>query len=78
MDSRAISATEHSFCLPQSSDDGHAVVVVTRAGAEPVVHPFKTKEEACFWARQWMRRERLAALERLVFGSDWILVPSHH
>lgn len=67
-----------SFCLPQTDAQGRAFVLVTRAGTEPVMHPCRDKEEACFWARQWMRRERLARLEGSLFDQAWIAPRSDH
>ena len=72
MDSRS------STYLPQTDEDGKAFVIVTRPDSEPEIRPFHTKEEACFWARQWMRRERLARLEGIVFGSAWIAPRTDH
>ena len=80
MDSRPSVHTERerTLYLPQTGDDGQAYVVVSRPHTEPEVRPFHTKEAACFWARQWMRRDRIARLEGSVFGSAWIGAVADH
>ena len=79
MDSRRIRAeAERTLYLPEMGDDGKAYVIVSRPDSEPEVRPFHTKEEACFWARQWMRRDRIARLEGMVFGSAWIESRADH
>jgi hypothetical protein len=64
--------------LPQIGEDGRAYVIVTRPDVEPEYRPFTTKEEACFWARQWMRRDRIERLEDNLFGSAWISKSTNH
>jgi hypothetical protein len=80
MDSRNSTGadTARTLYLPQTGEDGQAYVIVSRPDSEPEVRPFHTKEEACFWARQWMRRDRIARLEGIVFGTAWIEAGANH
>jgi hypothetical protein len=58
--------------LPHIDADGHACVVIARPGENERVLPCRDKEEACFWARRWVRRDRLRRMEENVFGSAWL------
>lgn len=80
MDSHSTIAadSERTLYLPQTGEDGRAYVVISRPQCEPEIRPFHTKEAACFWARQWMRRDRIARLEGVVFGSAWIEAGTDH
>lgn len=80
MDSRNSTGagTARTLYQPQTDEDGRAYVIVVRPDSKPERRPFHSKEAACFWARQWMRRERLAQLEGAVFGTAWIDPGAQH
>ncbi len=80
MDSDARTGTSelHTLYRPQTGEDGRAYVIVSKPDAAAQTLPFHSKEAACFWARQWMRRDRLARLEGAVFGSAWIGPRKNH
>ncbi|MEY3551861.1 MAG: hypothetical protein RL735_209 [Pseudomonadota bacterium] len=80
MDSDARTGTSelHTLYRPQTGEDGRAYVIVSRPDAAAQTLSFHSKEAACFWARQWMRRDRLARLEGLLFGSAWIGPRKNH
>jgi hypothetical protein len=70
--SRTGTSELHTLYRPQTDENGCACVIVSRPDGAAQTLSFHSKEAACFWARQWMRRDRLARLESLVFGSAWI------
>lgn len=61
-----------SLYLPHTDIAGQACVLITRPGETQTVLPFRSKEEACYWARRWIRRDRLRRMEQNVFGSAWL------
>lgn len=69
---------DRTLYLPQTGEDGRAYVVVSRPDEAPEYRPFRTKEEACFWARRWMRRDRMERLEDILFGQAWISARADH
>lgn len=64
--------------LPETGDDGSAYVIITRPGEEPLYHQCRDKEEACYWARRWMWRDRIERWEGSLFGKAWLESRADH
>ena len=70
--SAGVADSGRTLYLPQSGEDGSAYVIITRPGEDPIHHPCRDKEEACYWARRWMWRDRIERWEDDLFGQAWI------
>ena len=64
--------------LPETGDDGSSYVIITRPGEEPHYHHCRDKEEACYWARRWMWRDRIVRWEGSLFGKAWLESRADH
>jgi hypothetical protein len=74
MDHASSCAGDHaqSLYLPHTDIAGRECVLITRPGEAQIALPFSSKEEACYWARRWVRKDRLKRMEENVFGSAWL------
>ncbi|MDB5597198.1 MAG: hypothetical protein JWM36_4159 [Hyphomicrobiales bacterium] len=75
---RAGADAPRTLYLPQTGEDGCSYVIITRPGEAPEYHPCRDKEEACFWARRWMWRDRIQRWEGDLFGTAWIDSQNDH
>lgn len=71
-------AAPRTLYLPQVDENGFAYVEISRPGEEPEYHRCRDKEEACFWARRWMWRDRIERWEGDLFDTDWIEKRTDH